>query len=475
MNTYQAQRHFIYWRTLLSALATPKATEEIEKLTAELVKDARLPPLLLEPRASVAQVLRRHPELQTSFDAMLVEDAHPSESEQLKRLLLFSKTLLSVMGGNDSGSVSAAQYNRWLDDVSSLEQMLGQPRGQLMDTGRPMESVGETTELQYGGHASGGAPDISEEEVRTALDEMRAGRGLMSTPEIKNSLQHREQRLVERMDLTEILSDKKLAERVRPSMAVVSQLLRSKDRLSGTALQHAKLIIRRYVDELKEALLKEVQQATSGASSSSVPPKRTFRNLDVDRTIWKNLPNWDPKTRRLYVSQLHYHRRGRRKASHRLLVVVDQSGSMIPAMINCTILASIFAGLPSVDAHLIAFDTEVVDLTEWLKDPFEVLLRTDLGGGNDGCVAMEYARTKIVTPRETVMVWISDFYERRELFPMIEQVVRAGVTFIPVGSVSGSGYFSVDPWYRENFEKAGIPLMSGSLKTLIKELKTALP
>ena len=91
---------------------------------------------------------------------------------------------------------------------------------------------------------------------------------------------------------------------------------------------------------------------------------------------------------------------------------------------------------------------------------------------------MIVARDKIVDPRNTVMVWISDFYEfsnDRPLFQMIKEVVESGVQFIPVGSVSGSGYFNVNPWFRQQFKAANIPLMSGSLKTLITELKTALP
>jgi hypothetical protein len=73
------------------------------------------------------------------------------------------------------------------------------------------------------------------------------------------------------------------------------------------------------------------------------------------------------------------------------------------------------------------------------------------------------------------MVWISDFYERRELFPMVEAVVRSGVTFIPVGAVSSSGYFSVDDWFRKQFESLGTPVVSGSLKTLVRELRAVLP
>ncbi|MCB9746316.1 MAG: VWA domain-containing protein [Alphaproteobacteria bacterium] len=261
-------------------------------------------------------------------------------------------------------------------------------------------------------------------------------------------------------------------------MALVEQLLRDKKNLQGPALANAKIIIRRFIDDLADVLKREVASAPKGRIDTSIPPKRTFRNLDLKRTIWKNLVNWNPEEGRLYVDQLYYKRTATLNNNTRLIVVVDQSGSMLSAMVNCTILASIFAGLPKVDAHLIAFDTQVLDLSPWVHDPFEVLLRTNLGGGNDGPKAMIVARDKIVDPRNTVMVWISDFYEfsnDRPLFQMIKEVVESGVQFIPVGSVSGSGYFNVNPWFRQQFKAANIPLMSGSLKTLITELKTALP
>ena len=213
------------------------------------------------------------------------------------------------------------------------------------------------------------------------------------------------------MHLREVLADPVLAAQLTPSMSLIEQLLRDKANLSGVALANAKALIRRYVDEVAEVLRTQVEKTTVGEIDRSVPPKRVFRNLDLDRTIWKNLTNWSPEEERLYVDRLYYRHTARKTMPKRLIVVVDQSGSMVDSMVNCTILASIFAGLPKVDVHLIAFDTQALDLTPWVHDPFEMLLRTNLGGGNDGTVAMALAQPKIAEPRNTVMVWISDFYE----------------------------------------------------------------
>ena len=122
---------------------------------------------------------------------------------------------------------------------------------------------------------------------------------------------------------------------------------------------------------------------------------------------------------------------------------------MVDSMVNCTILASIFAGLPKVDPHLVAYDTQAIDLTDWIRDPFEVLMRTKLGGGTDGMSAVELVKPKIVDPQNTVVVWISDFYESREkeIFNQFKIMHESGVKFIPVGSVTSSKVQYLHPWF----------------------------
>ncbi|MFD0850747.1 VWA domain-containing protein, partial [Actinomadura adrarensis] len=306
---------------------------------------------------------------------------------------------------------------------------------------------------------------------------LKAALGEKGAQDFAGTLSEMEGDLVKRMALREVLADPKLASKLTPSMSLIEQLLRDKANLSGVALANAKSLIRRYVDEVAQVLRTQVEKSSSGTIDRSVPPKRVFRNLDLDRTIWKNLTNWSPEDERLYVDRLFYRQTAKRTTPAKMIVVVDQSGSMVDSMVNCTILASIFAGLPKVDVHLIAYDTRALDLTPWVHDPFEVLLRTKLGGGNDGPVAMNMARPKITDPRNTVLVWISDFYEfeaSQPLFEGIEAVHRSGVKFIPVGSVTSSGTQIVNPWFRERFKRLGTPVISGRIQKLVDELKNFL-
>ncbi|MCP2288640.1 VWA domain-containing protein [Nocardia amikacinitolerans] len=445
----ETRRQILYWR-LLAGIFDSEAQPALETSSVAIVDDLGLPAALLDPGVSIDNVVQRFPELANEFDGLGAHvraaesaetakesaeqnadetpagtDAEPTiGSGEVRSAALVSKLLLNVFA-TGGGTVSATQLAGWQRDAGWLRRMLGEDCGA---------------------------------DVRTVLGDLEAD-------------------LVSRMRLREVLADPALSAQLTPSMSLIEQLLRDKTNLSGVALANAKSLIRRYVDQVAEVLRTQVQQTTAGTVDRSVPPKRILRNLDVDRTIWKNLTNWNPDDERLYVDRLFYRQTAKRTVPARMIVVVDQSGSMVDSMVNCTILASIFAGLPKVDVHLIAYDTRAIDLTPWVHDPFEVLLRTNLGGGNDGPVAMAMAQPKIVDPTNTVLVWISDFYEfdrSQPLYESMQAVHRNGVKLIPVGSVNSSGQQSVNPWFRERFKAMGTPVISGRIQKLVFELKNFL-
>jgi hypothetical protein len=421
------RRQVLYWR-LLSRLFGSDEQPALETASMAVVEDLGLPPALLDPGVSVDNLVQRFPGLGAELQDLMADKEHEG-GDEVRRAALVSKLLLNVFS-TGSGTCTASQLQRWKQDAAWFEKGMGCEPGGLR-------------------HSPG------DEEVAAVLAGIEGD-------------------LVKRMHLREVLADPALARQLTPSMSLIEQLLHDKHNLSGVALANAKALIRKFVDEVAEVLRTQVEKASVGTVDRSVPPKRVFRNLDLERTIWKNLTNWSPEDERLYVDRLYYKQTARRTTPARMIVVVDQSGSMVDAMVNCTILASIFAGLPKVDVHLIAYDTRALDLTPWVHDPFEVLLRTTLGGGTDGTAAMALARPKIADPRNTVLVWISDFYDNRSLINDFEAVHRSGVKFIPVGSVNSSGYQSVDSWYRQKLKDLGTPVISGHIRKLVHELKNFL-
>jgi hypothetical protein len=461
------QRQVIFWRLLAANFGCTEQAGNIEKMTKEIVESLDMPKLILDPTVAVDTLLQRYPELKPDFDALqsvipkdgggeapAAAETDTFAQEDARRWLAYSKLLLNVFGPNTmTATVSASQFSQWRQDVERFEACMGFGPGQLLATSGSGGSAGSTS--GSGAGISGAGRLVSEEQLQEGIKTMEAD-------------------IVKRMELRELLKDDRMAAQLSPSMTLVEQLLLDKSNLSGNALKNAKLFIRRFVDQLAEVLKVQVAKAVKGKVDRSVPPKRVFRNLDLKRTLWKNLVNFNPEDRRLYVDRLFYRQTAAKTLPSRLIVVVDQSGSMVNAMVQTAILASIFAGLPKVDVHLIAFDTNVLDLTDWIHDPFEVLMRTNLGGGNDGPKAMVEALKKISDPRRTTMVWISDFYEfqnDRPLFEQIKAVKESGVKFIPVGALQSTGYFSVNEWFRVRLKEIGLPVLSGSIKKLIEELK----
>lgn len=448
------RRQVVYWRMLAAIFGMEDEARGLNTVTRQLVRDEDLPELLLDPGVGVDTLIQRFPHLEQELADLVPappEDGDYSrEPLEVRRDLLFSKLLLNVFGPQTQQPViSATQYQQWTRDVGHLEGAFGYAPGALRGKGGGGVA---------GGHGPGGGHVVGEEELRQGMADMEAD-------------------LVKRMALREVLKDNKLASQLTPSMALVEQLLRDKSNLSGAALNNARALIRRYVDELAEVLKMQVEQAPLGKIDYDVPPKRVFRNLDLKRTLWRNLPNYNPEDGRLYVDRLYYHHTARKTNPTRLIVVVDQSGSMVDAMVQCTILASIFSQLPQVDAHLMAFDTRVLDLTAWVDDPFEVLLRTQLGGGTYIRLALEEARQKILEPGNTCVVLISDFYEggsNEALLNTIREITESGCHFIPVGAVTSGGYYSVSPWFRARLKEMGMPVLSGHIKKLIVQLKQLL-
>lgn len=462
--TLQRARQGLYWRLLSSLFEQGDAAPNLEGLAGELAKTCELPKELLDPRVTIDVLVHRFPKLKQEFARPLPGFAPaPAEGEPapepeaapgdlrgtVQRALVVSKLLLNAFGPSTQGSVTAQQYGAWAKDVEWLEGALGLPPGSLRQAGGGSSMAGGAPS---GGGGEATRPPIGDEELKAGLAVLEAD-------------------MIHRMDLREVLKDPVLSERLTPSMALIEQLLWDKGNLSGPALQNAKRLIARYVDELAKVLKLQMRQVVSRVQDRNLPPRRIFRNLDMRRTVWKNLTNWDPQEKRLYVDRLFYRHTGKKSLPTRLIIVVDQSGSMTSAMVQTTILASIFAALPKVVVNLIAFDTRVIDLTPYVHDPVEALLRTKLGGGNDMRLALDLAAPYIESPQNTAVVVISDFYDWSDFFSVLRQWKESGVHLIPVGSLHTTGYFSVNPEYSAKFKELGTPILHGSPKKLIEQIK----
>lgn len=163
-----------------------------------------------------------------------------------------------------------------------------------------------------------------------------------------------------------------------------------------------------------------------------------FRNLDLARTLRKNLHHWDAERELLLVDRVFYYAAERTKRPWHIIVCVDQSGSMLDSAIFSAVMASIFAELPGVATSLVLFDTSVVDLSDQVGSPVDVLLKVQLGGGTDITQALVYAAGLVTEPARSIVVLITDFFEGRDEADLVDQVramADTGTRMIGLGAL----------------------------------------
>jgi len=248
-----------------------------------------------------------------------------------------------------------------------------------------------------------------------------------------------ERELIARRGIAQLLDEPQLLEKVEPNVELVKTLLTHKDLLDPRARVLARKIIDRVVQQLKEQLEVRVEAAITGAlRKDRHSPRPVFKNLDLKRTLRKNLHNWDEERQRLLVDQLFYFAAEKSKRPWHIVVCVDQSGSMLDSAIFSAVMASIFAELPGIKTSLVLFDTNVVDLSDQVGSPVDVLLKVQLGGGTDITQALQYCASLVREPARSIVVTITDFFEGRDEQDLIDQVRAmsdAGIRMIGLGAL----------------------------------------
>jgi Mg-chelatase subunit ChlD len=256
---------------------------------------------------------------------------------------------------------------------------------------------------------------------------------------------------IERLGLQRLLLEPEMLDAVEPDVHLVGTLLALGRVMPESSRRSARAVVRKVVEDLQRRVTQRTRAAVTGALNRAVRISRPrHQDIDWDRTIRLNLKNYQPGLRTVIPERLVGYGR-RSNAVHREIVLcVDQSGSMASSVVYAGIFASVLASLRSLRTSLVVFDTAVVDLTEKLADPVEVLFGTQLGGGTNINRALAYARGLITKPRNTILVLITDLYEGGSAEQMLRRVaalVADGVQVIVLLSLNDDGAPDYD---REN-------------------------
>ncbi|WP_077687337.1 VWA domain-containing protein [Tessaracoccus aquimaris] len=266
---------------------------------------------------------------------------------------------------------------------------------------------------------------------------------------------------MERLGLRELLLEPEMMRAVQPDINLVSTLIG----LSGVIPEHSKetarAVVRQVTNELEERLRSRTVQAVTGAidrSSRTNRPK--FRDVDWNRTIAANLKNYLPDHKTVVPERLVGNARRQSQVEREIILCIDQSGSMAESVVYSAVFGAVLASLRSVKTHLVVFDTSVVDLTDEIDDPVDVLFGVQLGGGTDINGALAYCQGLITQPTDTVLVLISDLYEggiAEEMLRRANSIVGSGATMVALLALSDSGRPSYDPQHANALGSVGVP------------------
>ena len=265
---------------------------------------------------------------------------------------------------------------------------------------------------------------------------------------------------VKRLNLTSLLTEKEMLQTVVPDVHLVATLMSLSRVIPEKNKEMARQVVRQVVDDLLRKLSAPTQQAVSGAlNRSSRRRNPRYNEIDWNTTIVKNLKNYQPDYKTIIPEvRIGYGRK--RKALKDIILCLDQSGSMGTSVIYSGIFGSVLASIPSVSTRMVVFDTSVVDLTEELQDPVDLLFGVQLGGGTDIARALTYCQGLITRPEETVLVLVTDLYEGgnvQEMRKRFVSIVNSGVQLVVLPALNDDGAPSYDKGNAEFLAELGVP------------------
>ncbi len=221
-----------------------------------------------------------------------------------------------------------------------------------------------------------------------------------------------ERHALDEFKMTELLTDKKVLEQMKPDMSLLKTVLQLKHLMKGEVLETAKKIARAVAKELSEKLAQSTRQALTGRlDRNSRSAVRSARNIDIHKTIRRNLKNYDKENETLMLKDVYFSSRVKKYNKKTVIIAVDESGSMLGSVIYSAVMAQIISKLPFAEIKLVIFDTEIVDLSGMVEDPVEVMMSVQLGGGTDIGKALSYCESLIQTPSDTCVLCVTDLCE----------------------------------------------------------------
>lgn len=285
---------------------------------------------------------------------------------------------------------------------------------------------------------------------------------------------------MERCGLKQLMFEPELLEKLEPDLNLASMMLTLKDQIPKRSKEQVRSFIERIVEEINRLLADDIRRAvTAAVDRRRHSPIPSAAALDYKETIHRNLKNYNPDLKKLVPERFYFYDRTSKNMSNRYTVIldVDQSGSMGESVIYSSVISCILASLRSLKTHIVAFDTNVVDLTEKCDDPVDLLFGFQLGGGTDIEKSVAYCQQLIDTPKKTLFFLISDLMEsgsRAGLLRRLGEMKDSGVSVICLLAIADGGRPYYDEQIAGRIASMGIPCFACNPQKVPQLLERAL-
>lgn len=360
------------------------------------------------------------------------------------------------------------------------------------------------SEAQKRMEGMGDGPDLSKEDLMmdTALDaiynrDMKfgfgggAGKGA-SSPQIsrwlgdvrtlfdKDIVKIIQSDAMERCGLKQLIFEPELLENIEPDMHMASMILTLKDQIPKKSKENAREFIRKIVEQINALLETDLKRAVTASINRKLhSPIPSASALDFQTTIRKGIKDYNTKLKKIIPQKYYFFERSATTAANKYTVIldIDQSGSMGESVIYSSIMSCILASMSAIKTKVVAFDTNIVDLSEKCEDPIDLLFGFTLGGGTDIEKSIKYCTKYIENPKKTIFFLISDLEEggnRAGLLRRLIQMKEDGVIVICLLAISDSGKPYYDANMAQRIANNGIPCFAAAPQMLPRLLEKAM-
>lgn len=275
----------------------------------------------------------------------------------------------------------------------------------------------------------------------------------------KETVEIMQKQALEKYKLTEILTDENILKEIEPNIELLKNILTFNDMMSQNVKKLAYDIVKKTLEEIKNKMEVEIKKVFYGKKiPNSNTTNKIFKNLDIKKTIRYNLKNYDIKNKTIFTDKLFFNQNIKKYNPYNIIILIDESGSMLDSVIYSSIMASIFANLPYLSIKLVIFDISVVDLSEHIKEPIDILFKVQLGGGTNIAQALEYAKKITFAPDKTIVLLISDLFDSNDyklMYKNANDIIESGSKLIVLTALDYNANSIYDKEAARYFSKIG--------------------